>query len=399
MATTEPVQRSVTLDVFATDERRQDVLNSIRKYRAVCRQVYATLLLAQTAGASVEEHETGPRLKPDGDGSKLALAAALGSAKIERGKKTKGEGQEYKVQIGSGLAYELREYVRKELWPTALSYVWDSIRRDVTTVWTSKDPEHTQAKRGWLALQGARGIAQFNWRGIGIPVATGRPKLERDLLALKWDHEIGSLTFKLPRLDGGRYFVWKNLRDGSDGWELGTIYLNERDGKLKVTMTYTKPASVAQVDPKRVCRVKLVADKETLLRIVGPDGAATYDTIASADVLAWLVRRRQQKELREAERSACGAPRRDWGRRKGWNCAQRIIAKLTLRREQGVKNHNHAWARRIVARATAWRCGRIEINKVPDDLAGYPWKWQQLVDFITYKSQERGIESCSVADE
>jgi hypothetical protein len=60
---------------------------------------------------------------------------------------------------------------------------FDSIRRDVTTVWNSLDPEYTKAKRGWLALQGARGVAQFNWRGIGIPQATGRPKLDGYTLA------------------------------------------------------------------------------------------------------------------------------------------------------------------------------------------------------------------------
>jgi hypothetical protein len=45
----------------------------------------------------------------------------------------------------------LRECVRKELWPTAVVYVWDSIRRDVNAVWTASDLEHTNAKRGWLA--------------------------------------------------------------------------------------------------------------------------------------------------------------------------------------------------------------------------------------------------------
>jgi hypothetical protein len=33
------VQRSITFDVFAPDEQQQAVLNSIRKYRTVCREV------------------------------------------------------------------------------------------------------------------------------------------------------------------------------------------------------------------------------------------------------------------------------------------------------------------------------------------------------------------------
>src|SRR5712692_5746428 len=101
------IVRSMTFDVFVPDEQRQPVLNSIRKYRAVCRQCYAALLLAQTAGAELhEDTDRGPRLNPDGDRSKLVLAAALGSARIERGERVRGEGQQYAVRSGSGLADE-----------------------------------------------------------------------------------------------------------------------------------------------------------------------------------------------------------------------------------------------------------------------------------------------------
>jgi hypothetical protein len=387
-------QRSVTFDVFAPDNQRQAVLNSIRKYRAVCREVYAALLLAQTAAAELEEKDSSLCLKPNGDASKIALAAALGVAKIARSEepKVRGEGQKFTVQIGSGLGYELRDYVLKELWPTALSYVWDSIRRDVTTVWTSADPEYTKAKRGWLALQGARGIAQFNWRGIGIPQATGRPKIDGYALVLKWDHDLGAVTFKLPRLDGGRQYVWANLRDRTDGWKVGTVYLNERDGRIKVTVSYSKPAQAASVDPSRICTVKLIADRETLLRITGPDAEQTYDTIHSADVVSWLERHTTKKLHHDAARASCGSPSRAWGYRKGWKATQQRVNRLTVLRVNQVKTMNHNWARRIVSRAVAWRCGKIEIEEPPENLAGFPWNWSQFRDLLRYKAQEKHLE-------
>jgi hypothetical protein len=394
MSADSTVQRSVTFDVFPPDDHRQAVLNSIRKYRAVCREVYAALLLAQTAGSELEDEDSGPRLKPDGDASKIVLAAALGVAKIARCEepKVRGEGQKFTVQLGSAFAYELREYVLDRLWPTALSYVWDSIRRDVTTVWSSLDPEYAKTKRGWLALQGARGVAQFNRRGIGIPQATGRPKLDGYTLVLKWDRELGSVTFKLPRLDGGRQYVWANLRDKSEGWKLGTLYLNERDGRIKATVSYSKPAAAASVDPSRICQVKFVADEETLLLIVGPNREQTCDTIGSADVIAWLERHTSKKHHHEAARASCGSPSRPWGYRKGWKANQERVNRLTRMRENQVKTLNHNWARRIVSRAVAWRCGKIEIEGPPEDLAGFPWNWSQFRDLLRYKAEEKQVE-------
>ena len=112
---------------------------------------------ADCAGSrpTITQNDTGISLKPDNDRAKLLLALALGSARTEKGEKVKGEGTPYKVSIGSGLGYEMREWFLKHLWPTAMSFVWDSVRRDVQTVWTSKDPEHPQASRGWLVMQGA----------------------------------------------------------------------------------------------------------------------------------------------------------------------------------------------------------------------------------------------------
>jgi hypothetical protein len=68
-----------------------------------------------------------------------------------------------------------------------------------------------------------------------------------------------------------------------------------------------------------------------------------------------------------------------------------IFSRLSLARERGVQFRNHAWTRRIVTRALAWGCGRIEIEGLPKDLADQPWKWAQFTEFLRYKGSEHGI--------
>src|SRR5262245_40933716 len=152
------VTRSLSVDVVVADELRQPVVNAIRRYRAACRQLYAVLLLSQQAGAEIVETDEVLRVLPKNEAAKAVLASALGKG-------------------GKALGYELRDWFRQELYPQSLSFVWDSARRDVAAVWTAADPEHPRATRGYLALQGARGIAQFARRGLGFPLATARPKL------------------------------------------------------------------------------------------------------------------------------------------------------------------------------------------------------------------------------
>ncbi|MDE2102663.1 MAG: hypothetical protein KGL39_35795 [Patescibacteria group bacterium] len=383
--------RSLTIDIFAPDDDRQTVLNSIRRYRAACREVYGCLLCAQAAGAHIEYDKEKDQIQvnPSGHAGAAVLAAVRGQVEAVKGQT--GEGMLYTVRGGAGLGYDLRQYVLQHLLPSSLSFVWDSLRRDVVKVWTSRDPEFTKARRGWLALQGSRGVAQFNWRGIGIPVSTGRPQLGAHHLLLKWDREIGPVNFDIPTLDRGRYQVLRAIREQDEGWSLGTVFLNEHDGKLRASISYTAPSSTADLDPEAVCRVRFGAG-DAFLRIVANGGDKTYDTISDHEVVGMLkmmLLRRQKLELR---RAACGNPRRPWGHRKGWLANQDVLSRATLQRERLVQDRNHAWTRRIVSRAISWRCGVIEVGTMPEDLGGEPWKWAQFKTFLEYKASERGIK-------
>lgn len=375
--TAEPtaVQRSLVLDLVApNDEVKRAVRGSIRRYRAAASTAFGTLLLAQHAGATVEEMPDGDvRVKPDGARARAILAAAMG-------------------QDGAALAYQMRRWVLDDLLPGSMSFVWDSLRRDVATAWTAKDPEFTRVSRGWLALQGSRGVAQFHRRGIGFPVATGRPRLEGRELVLRWHRDIGTVRFGLPPLDGGRYHVWRALRDGDEGWTLGTVYLTERDGHLRAVITYSRPRDVASVDPERTLSVTLSGRDDVLWRMHGPDGAETFDVLAGCEVRDWLNQTYARGQRLAARVAACGNKRRPWGDAPLFRVAQEVRGRATVKRLRGVEHRNHAWTRRMVARALGWRCGRIVVTR-PDKslLFGHPWNWTQFEHGLRYKAEERGI--------
>jgi hypothetical protein len=358
----------MTAEVFCVDDAtRNQAINAVRRYRAYCREVFAVGLLAETAGAKIVETEDGDiRVQPDSDRAKATLAALM-------------------MKDGKAHLYQLRQHVLETLYPTARSFVWDSLRRDVSTRWCARDPEFGKASRGWLTLQGARDVARFNGMGIGFPQATAHPKLEDHAIRLTWDREVGEVEFKLKRLDSGRWGVWSAILSGD--YTAGTLYLNERDGKLRITITYSKAVTVSDVDPARVLLVEFLADRIRL------STSGDTDEVMLDHAKGALARFAMRRANLEARRASCGSPKRPWGHRKGWLADQAVLSALTARRAGYVKDQNHAWARRIADRARQWRCGRVSVTLPADGLMhGQSWGWGQLKQFISYKVEELGGE-------
>lgn len=373
----ETLNRSLKLQLRlpnAMQDRRQEILNSIRHFRAVARQCCSALTLAQAAGAAIDYSPANDVLKitPDNDASRAVLAAVFG-------------------HDGKALGYQMRSWVLQELAPSWLSFVWDSLRRDLATAWTAKDPEFTRASRSWLILHGAREVAKFNRRGIGFPVSTGRPRLGGHTLMLKWDHRIGAIPFRINSLDGGAYYHWKSIRDKSNGHDLGTVFLNERDGRLFATVSYSMPLAANDTDPTRTLVVRVNDAGESLISLSGPDGVHTCDLISGEYAHQQLALRYAQRVRLEAGRAACGSPRRPWGHRRGWHERQAALSSATLGRERMVTNCNHAWSRRIADRARSWRCGVVELHlPTASELYRHPWNWSQFEMFLRYKCGEVG---------
>lgn len=363
----------------------QPIRDSVRRYRAACRQMFALLFATEAAGAEIEQDEKGVRLMPRTHNARIALAAALGSERVERGEKIKGKGQQYTVWCGAAAGYDMRNWFFEALYPDARPFVWDSARRDVTSVWASKDPGVPKVNRRWLSLQGARGVARFDRRAIGCPVATAKPELAGHELAIAWDKSIGEVRFQIPRLDFGRYRVWQRLRDGEPGWELGTVFIGERDGRLAATITYTVPDRAVVPSTTVAATVTVAMDQIT---VSCGDSALSIPTIAARAFLAQHARRRERLEAR---RAACGNPRRPWGHRRGWNAAQDVLGRLTEQRGRVVTDYCHAWSRRIVDWCVQWGAGRIQFELPSSDVLGASWPWAEFSAMLIYKSSERGI--------
>lgn len=377
----ETITRSTKFDVFLSDSTKyKEVINSIRLYRMLCRKAFSACALAEMAGATVTVKKDTPFLKPNHEASKTILKEVF-----------QGTPQDYKMHL-----YELRNLILKEETPrnpetgksSWMSFVWDSLRGDVSTVWKAKDPSLPSLTKGWLLLQGARGIALFQKRGIGFPPQQ-KPEIAQHSLTLHWDHVMGPIEFKLGKLDGGRYHIWKGLRDNLPGWKLRTLYLSERDGKLFVTMAYESPSVKKNLDLNSILDITFTDNKDTFITLKGP-GKLEGDFISAEEAIGLLEQIKIRHDRWNNRKKAAGNPRRVWGSKKIWVAVQDKIGRNSLHRENAIKDRNHLWTRRIVETAIRWNCGSIQINNTPDNFFGEPWKWSQFKTFLEYKIDEIG---------
>jgi hypothetical protein len=377
--TVDSLNRSLKIDLALPEQSKhlyKPILNSIRKYRATARKLFTACAMAEMAGASIvlEKNKKGEddiKIKPDNEASKLILANSFG-------------------MDGKAHLYQLRSFVREELAPEWHSFVWDSLRQDVSSRWTSPDPEFSKAKRGWLVTQGARALARFMHIGIGFPIATGRPKMDSHKLSLKWDETIGAVDFIIPRLDGSSYYVWKCIRDGEEGWKPGTVYLNERDGKLFAVLSYSCPLKKADIDLKKELTVEFTEDRNTFITIHGSE-AFSGDVLSAEEAIGWLSELLQISEGYKVRISAAGNPHKKWGDRKAHEALVKRLNNVTERRTNGQKTRNHLWTRRIVENAIRTGCGTVVVINFPErEFFGHPWSWFQFETFLNYKMTEIG---------
>lgn len=367
--------RSFPLDVFCAEDApvsRDAVLRSIRQYRAVARKACAALACCEQAGADIVATDENVRVIPNAEAAREIARRAFAET-------TDKGGAEYSVY-----AFAAQEY------PSAMSFVWSQMAREVKTVWRAKDPQYGKADRRYLVVNGARHAATFNQRGIPLKQPDSKLEIDQHKIVCRWDRELGFAEFKFRKLDGGRWAQLCRIASGEDGWKLGTCYLNERDGKLRIVVTYSYQIDPTKPDRSVALRVEFGVDPASFLRIAGNGRSDTVSAIDAIGSMADLQRRKLRMENR---REACGSKVREWGDRKSWKRAQAVIEKLTEHRSNSAKTHNHAWTRRIVQRAISWGCGTIQIPKAkPDDLFGHPWQWAQFEQFLKYKAAEAGIE-------
>jgi hypothetical protein len=357
------ITRSIKVDLFCPKDQYQVILNSIRKYRAIARQMFCISAMAEISGGSVNP-ESGT-ITPNSEQSKMMLETVFG-------------------KIGKAHLYEMRDFVKGDLAPEWLSFVWDSLRTTVSQRWQARDPS-IKATRGYLVDQGARSLGFFRNIGIGFPQATGRPKIEGHSIILKWTHDLGEISFNIAKLDPGRYFHFKNIREKANGYVPGTFFLSEKEGKPFILLTYTAPAIKKDLDPEKVLEVRFKADDINAFCLIGSE------VVSAREAVRWLSELKHISDKFSDCLASTGNPRKPWGNRRAHAAVSSRLSKVTTRRLQGEKVHNHLWSRRIVSEAIKQEAGIIKIFDIPEkEFFGHPWGFAQLKTFIDYKISEIG---------
>jgi len=374
-----------TMRVHVADELHWPVVQSVRRYRDALRKMFAALDAGHALAATLAARDDGSCvLTPHNDEAKIALAVAFGGARIKRLPKALGpngkpvrEGSHFDVAVGSASAYELRNWFRAILYPSAKSFVWDSARALIVERWRALDPE-VRATRGFLTMQGARQLAQFWRRGMCLPLATARPRFARRSVTVHWDNALGPVELQLADLDRGAWKIWRRIRDGV--YEPGSITINERAGKLLLGLSYKSAAETAETDADAVLTVRLDGDRLTMT------ADASADEIALDNAIAVLTRLRGATDAWTRRRASSGSSWRSWGHRAKWRGAQEHLTAVTASRANFVTDCCHAWARRVASRARSWKCGQValEIDALAT-LAGHSFPWSELKCCVQYK--------------
>lgn len=344
------------------------VIQSIRLYRHVCRQMFAINVMTATACGNIIVKNNKYEIKPD---SKITRQC---QELMFQGKKD-----------GSTQTYSMREFVRNELAPTWRSFVWDSAHRDVNSKWKAEDPEFPKVNRGWLTMQGARNFPKFNKLGIGCPQATAHPDLFNKDVEITWDEDIGPVTFHLSKLDGARYGIWNRLRDKVKGWKAGTVYISERDNKLFLHITYDRPDPIKEIDPNRVMTVRVnEGNIENYITASCEDKTFYAEKIDITDALNFLDKVDIVQKQYEKQKSSI-----KWSRPMR-RVVQKKVHHQTLKRRNGQMLYNHLWTRRLVAHAVRTGCGLIDLETPKLTMEGRSWGWHQFKTFLNYKIEEIG---------
>lgn len=364
-------------------EIKRKIKNSIKLYRSIGRKIFTGAIMAKMATSEIRYKKDYLEVISKKDTVDQILNLAYGG------------------NFKKGKLYGIKPLV-KELAPTWLGFVDCSIRGDIYSALKRKDPEFVKASRDWLTINGIRGIGWFKRLGIGCPVATARPKLYKNKLKLKWDHEIGEVEFTIPKLDIGRYLVWKAVRDGI--YKLGTIYLNfnDKNGKLKAVISYSIPEEQKiEADPDKRLIINFSKDNpEEFINMTYTDGKKTksIDSISVTEPINWAKELKiQQKKLLD-RKGSIGSPYKPWGSKRLSKGITKRQNNLTKRTEDGKKYYNHLWSKRVATRAEHHKVKYVILTDTPEGkiLQGtkYETQWQiyQFKKFLEYKLQEKGIE-------
>jgi len=362
------VKRSTKIDIIPPADKRQEIINSIRLYRAACRKAYSACSNAEMAGAEIICNDNDIKIKPNNESAKQILELAFGVT-------------------GKAHLYQVRIWIR-DLHPTWMSIVPESIHRDIVSPrWRAKDPEFPKATRGYLTLNGARAHASFMRVGIYFKNTVPKIRADRRCISLKWDYDIGEVDFNIPKLDGSRYGIWKNLCEQKEGWKPGGMFLSEKDGKLFLVLSFECPDPIADIDKEKTLTVTINKEEpENYITSSCENKRFTSDKISVLDAVNWLDKLNIVREKYLKQLAAAGINKR---RNKHHKIVAKKMETQSTKRTNGQKSFNHLWTRRIIQHAVRTKCGTIVLSGLPEkEMLGHPWGWYQFREMLKYKITE-----------
>lgn len=429
------LERPVTMDTIvlparldvrcADDKQYRLVMDDLKRYRAAARQAFCAFVMAHIAGARIEHHANGTRVTPNNDAAKAILAKTMGMSVQQRTKpavakalKTVADilsklesreklGETYAARLdqmltalsdaatqhnwaqdisdeGAAPCYEVRDFVLNDLLPDWRPFCFDSLRREVLTVWTGDDPEHTKATRGWLMLNGARFLARFNRLGIEFPILSGAHTFDSNSITLEWRKGV-SVKFNLMDMERQRWQQWTDARDGV--CDMGSLQLVERDGRLRIIIPLHRKILPRDVDRERVATISIEGGAlKTVAR-------GMVDILPLNTALGQMRRIKKEAEYFDTMKRPTGSPVKKWGAKYAFRTAQDRIHRRTTKRAYSQSYWNHLWSRRSVDVCIRSRCGtiRLELPKKSELVPDIPWSWKELKNLIEYKAKLAGI--------
>ena len=176
------------------------------------------------------------------------------------------------------------------------------------------------------------------------------------------------------------------MRDGATGWKIGTVYLNERDGRLRLTVSYTAPLKDTVTDPDTAMQVEFGDELDSFITLSCPAKRFSGFRIHAHETRDWLARMEVLNARYEAQRKSLGR-----GNRKVRRRVRERENRRSVRRANGTKHWNHVWTRTIIDHCRRLQAGKVVVvNRPEGEVFGFSWPWAQFEQFLAYKADEMG---------
>jgi hypothetical protein len=173
-----------------------------------------------------------------------------------------------------------------------------------------------------------------------LPCCNTNQNFSEHTLTIKWCHEIGEVEFKIPRLDSGRYFIYKSLRDSAPGWKMVHYISTSATAVYFATVSFERPDTKADLDPERKINILFSDDPESFIKIVGPKHNTHTTQSLQPEAVAWLNELKFIRSKSGNPQGSCRNPRKPWDLQNMAGLQQRL-SNNTDRRTNGVQTRNH----------------------------------------------------------